>query len=136
MKKELWKNITGINQTNYKLNGKSVMNLVTEVLGNSYLKDDSAWYADQKIISILIKKQANLIEIEKKGFSGKRLDRSLNDSHVKILLKYHFNEITDFHSYKNDIFEKWNFVSDLFSKIFNTELNELLDKYFYEFVNI
>ena len=136
MKKSLWKNITRINKMNYDLNGKSVMKLVEEVLGSSYLKSDSAWYSDQKIISILIKKHAGLFEIEKKRYEGKRLDRSLNESDWKRLLKYEFDKITDAHTFKSNIFEKWHLLNDLFYKIFNSELNRFLNNYFFEFINI
>jgi len=136
MKKTLWRKIMGIEEGYYDLNGESVMRKVTEVLGNSYLKGDSAWFADQKIISILIKRHADLYEIEKINYVGKRLDRSLNDNEWKSLLNNYYDSITDAHTFKNNLFAKWHLIDDLFSRMFKSDLNELLNKYYVEFSKI
>ena len=135
MTKSIWRKIMELNKVDYKLDGESVMKKVKEVLGNSYVTESSSWYADQKIISILIKKYEKNVSVQKIKYKGNRLDRSLSDRNWTTLLN-EFESITDLHSFKENIFEKWSLVSNIFFNIFNSEIGEFLRKYRFEYLDI
>ena len=143
MSKENWKAVMGLDENRDKIDGVTIFNIVKDVfdefhfIQNSKIKHGSwAWYMDQKIISIKIQNYLNKIKktdgLEKKDFFGYRLDRGYFKK--SFLTNDFFKEITDFHSFHEDVFINWDSKLKIFLNfLFNNSTCNVLNNYFVEY---
>ena len=131
MTKTNWRMAMGLNKIEYNLDGDSVLKFILNIYGNEFshgLKGDTIWYADQYLVSILIKefmgKSENFQPVLKpygikygRNFKGQRLDRTVNEREWNASLK-NANSLLDAHLFK------WQ--RGLFIRIFNS----FLEKFF------
>ena len=138
MKKSNWKKVMQLSDANI-LNGKFVLNKIDSYFGPNTTKPngqinrgDSTWDLDQKYISIRIK--LTNITVNKMEHQSIRMDRSQNDNLWKMYIN-NYKAVTDVHSYQDkQALLSWYVIRDLFKKVFNETQNDLLDRYFKEFL--
>ena len=143
MSKKNWKLVMGLDENQDKLGSETVFKIVKNIFDefhfvqNSKIKRGSLsyWYMDQKIISIKIqnylfdKKNDSMENINNFGY---RLDRGYFKE--TYLTNDRFNEITDFHSFHEDVFIHWDSKLMKFLKLlFNNSTCQILNNYFVEY---
>lgn len=106
-----------------------------EMQNNKIGRGDQYWYMDQKTISMNIKNNKKDVELDKRGYTGSRLDRAFSDGSWLSSLS-RFDSLTDCHSLHGDIFSRWSVFQKFMEKLFPTKYNELFNKYFNEYMEI
>ena len=96
---------------------------------------------DQHFISVLIDEYTNRrnMNIEKKAYWGKRLDRGSIEwgpFFWRLYVKWFFFTLTDSHCFKSNLFENLDTIQMLNQRLFNSSLNAVFTTYINEFVNI
>jgi hypothetical protein len=128
-----------------RLNRWAIIKLVSDFYGKKHIKTnekiergDALWGTDQNITGILINEYAKQkrYDLEKRNYSGIRLDRLFEFKHWLKLVNTQFEELTDAHGYHELAFLNIDVVRALNRKLFNQSLNHLFDKYFNEYINL
>ena len=145
MKKKQWREIMGFeNNSKYKFNGESVINLIKEYFGDSRLKKnndiqrgDETWYCDQHIISINIQRHLDKQnKMYRNPSPGMKLDRIWSDEKWLNTLFERYKDINDVHLFHENYLEKMKFLDFLLKKMFPKDKKTILDKYIKEFMDI
>lgn len=74
--------------------------------------------------------------MEKLPYKGRRLDRSLKKKKWLKIVQTKFDQLTDCHSYQNDLFQNWYLLQPLFQKLFNYKIRSIIDQYYLEFTQL
>jgi hypothetical protein len=133
MRKKHWKQVMNIEFEDYgKLDTETIMKILKNVHGESEVYDgktaiqrgDKFWYFDQVTISVNIVKNGKKLNKYKINYEGIRQERGQSQSKWLENLDKIRNDLTDFHLFQSDVFQKRNSMYRLFEFLFSDEQNE------------
>lgn len=146
MRKKQWREVMQLDKKE-KLNGETILKMIKKVYGDSFIKTNKeiqrgeqtkypVWFLDQMTISMNIKrfvnvrKDTSLTDIK---FRGTRLNRNLffnANWFSSTQIKY----LTDFHSFHENIFTKWNVFRQFLKQIFDLHDLKVFDEYYFTYL--
>ena len=90
-------------------------------------RGDKFWYMDQVTISVNIVKNGKGLKVDKIEYEGERLNRGKNQAEWIEKLEKIRHQLTDFHLFHSDVFEKVDAMHCLFNLLFSDKRSELID---------
>lgn len=146
MSKCRWRDVMRLNQSNLKLDGKSILKLVKNIYGESNVKQnefilrgDSTWWLDQKMVSIHIDNYLKFNQQQKvisRPYDGIKLDRIYSDKKWLNTFNKEYDSIIDSHLFHDNYIQKLHFIRLIMSKQLDTNMNLILNRYIDEFMKI
>ena len=142
MTKKNWRNAVELNETNFKLDGDSVLKWLLGIYGKDFKqaenKREPSWYADQRLVSYFIQKyaQTKKVALDLRPFTGERLARTTNEEEWNKKLDEH-DLLTDAHLYQTQCELFIRLFEHLLLKFFNKEIGlvEFYKKLFFKYWN-